>query len=129
MNRYFSCVVADGSSGFASVELASDTVNEPPQQKPSSASEEVLQSIEGVRGAIMDDAHTQLTKRRQKGYEKFTSEIKRVTGLTCTLVRLLEGRDNPCVFMLVVAFVLCPLTWCLRQACTADDPLANVRTV
>jgi hypothetical protein len=29
----------------------------------------------------MDDAHTQLTKRRQKGFEKFASEIKKVTGL------------------------------------------------
>ncbi len=61
MKRYFSRVVEDGSKGLESVELSSDTAHEPPQQQPLTD--------------IMDDTHTQLTKRRQKGYEKFASEI------------------------------------------------------
>ena len=80
MKRYFSSVVESGSSNLASVELCSDTANEPPQQQPSPASEEVLQSTEDETN-IMDNTHTQLTKRRQKGFEKFASEIKKVTGL------------------------------------------------
>jgi hypothetical protein len=75
MKRYFSSVVESGSSNLASVELCSDTANEPPQQQPSPASEEVLQSTEDETN-IMDNTHTQLTKRRQKGFEKFASEIQ-----------------------------------------------------